>query len=295
MKNSFIKSPINYLGNKNRLLEKIYLQLPFKVNNFIDVFSGSGTVSINSSANKIFLNDIDRNMILFLKIFYENTPDFINNKIIEIITNYKLVSDKSNLNKIDLVNYNRNFYLNLREDFNKDKDIFKLFVLILYSFNNQIRFNKNGDYNIPVGKSIYNKNVENKIFKYCELIKKKKCEFYNLHFSNFIEKILLMQLNTEDTIFYFDPPYLITTATYNKIWNENEELKLLSYLDMLNKREYKFMLSNVIISNGKRNNILKNWIEKNKYKVIEVNVKYDNSNYQRKNKGNTLEVIIKNF
>ena len=55
--------------------------------------------------------------------------------------------------------YNKNKYLKMREDynqiktFNEEKD-FLLLTLITFSFNNQIRFNGNNYYNMPVGKRI---------------------------------------------------------------------------------------------------------------------------------------------
>ena len=51
-----------------------------------------------------------------------------------------------------LAPYNKEKFLKLREDFNTSKDIgyyhyAMLYTLILYSFNNQIRFNTQGQYN----------------------------------------------------------------------------------------------------------------------------------------------------
>ena len=66
-------------------------------------------------------------------------------------------------------------------------------------------------------------------------------EFVNQDFSDFNFSIL----NQNDFV-YCDPPYLITTGTYNdgkrgfKGWNETEELKLLDILDTLNKKNIKF-------------------------------------------------------
>ena len=43
----YIKSPINYIGNKYKLISQIEPLFPRKINKFIDVFGGSGTVLIN--------------------------------------------------------------------------------------------------------------------------------------------------------------------------------------------------------------------------------------------------------
>ena len=55
----YIKSPINYIGNKYRLLKNLVPLFPEDIDTFVDVFSGSGTVLINVNANKYIYNDIN--------------------------------------------------------------------------------------------------------------------------------------------------------------------------------------------------------------------------------------------
>ena len=90
-------------------------------------------------------------------------------------------------------------------------------------------------------------------------------------------------------MFYFDPPYFITSATYNdgkrgfNGWDKEQEAELLQYLSMLNEKGYKFMLSNVIYHKGRTNEILLNWINENNFTVVEIG-------------GSTRsEVIIRNY
>lgn len=93
-----------------------------------------------------------------------------------------------------------------------------------------------------------------------------------------------------------DPPYLITTATYNEQggWNEEEERKLLAFLDRLNDKGIKFGLSNVLENKGKTNEILLEWSKK--YIVHDLDKTYKNCNYQCKNKDmTTREVFITNY
>jgi len=56
-----------------------------------------------------------------------------------------------------LSSYNKDGFNRLRNDFNdkKEKDdeyYLMLYLLIVYSFNNQLRFNRKGEFNLPVGK-----------------------------------------------------------------------------------------------------------------------------------------------
>ena len=98
---------------------------------------------------------------------------------------------------------------------------------------------------------------------------------------------------------YADPPYLITCASYNEQggWTESDEKALLDVLDSLDKRGIHFALSNVLEAKGRQNEVLYKWTKENKnYRVLDLNYSYNNSNYQRKNKGTgTREVLIVNY
>ena len=73
MKNkiNFIKSPMNYPGNKYKLLKQLYNFFPSNINNFIDLFSGGLDVSINIKAVNIYANDINSNIINIYKAFQQ--------------------------------------------------------------------------------------------------------------------------------------------------------------------------------------------------------------------------------
>ena len=135
--------------------------------------------------------------------------------------------------------------------------------------------------------------MRNKLIRFANGIKNKKMKFTNYSF----EKLDLEKLEP-DTFIYADPPYLITTATYNekKSWTENEEKKLLAFLDECTKKGIKFALSNVLSTDGKENQILKNWLAVNNYICHHLNHSYKNSNYHKKeNAEKTDEVLITNY
>lgn len=123
-----------------------------------------------------------------------------------------------------------------------------------------------------------------------------------LYSKNFNE-VDLSQLSDDDFV-YCDPPYLITTGTYNDGkrgftgWSEKEEKLLLDKLDTLNGKGIKFALSNVIKHKGRTNDSLEDWVSQNcDYVINPINMNYANSNYQTKNRDNlaTIEVLITNY
>lgn len=96
---------------------------------------------------------------------------------------------------------------------------------------------------------------------------------------------------------YMDPPYLITNAVYNESdqWNNEDEHRLLNFIDKINDNKKDFMLSNVIEKKYKRNEPLYYWTQLNKdrIKVLTIDYHYRSSSYNKKNRdGKEQEVII---
>ena len=305
-----IQSPLNYTGGKYRLLPQILPNFPEKVGVFVDLFCGGCNVGINIEADKVIYNDLNRNLLYLYNTFKNLDKDTTFYWIYHIVEEYNLslVSKHSyDFYNCDsskgLGDYNREGFLKLRSDFNNktlshNEDYYyyiMLYVMIVYAFNNQIRFNSNGEFNLPVGKRDFNKKIQDKLSKFIDRLKKQNSIFTCQDFRNFDIETL-----TENDFVYADPPYLITCATYNEQggWTENDEKDLLAFLDNLNENRIKFALSNVLQSKGKENKILQTWLEKNvnRYRAIHLNYSYSNSNYQTKDKTQSSdEVLIVNY
>ena len=253
---------------------------------------------------------MDKNLLYLYNTFKNLDKQSVFEWIYEIINTYNLslVSEKGydyygcDSSK-GLGNYNKENFLRLRADFNEKKkkgnyDYYyyvMLYVIIVYAFNNQIRFNSNGEFNLPVGKRDFNKKMQQKLSDFIDKIKEQNCKFTCLDFREFD----IDTLGNNDFV-YVDPPYLITCATYNEQggWSETDEKDLLKFLDILNEKKMRFALSNVLRSKGRENTILIEWLDKNKdkYRVVNLNYSYSNSNYQTKDKtSNSEEVLITNY
>lgn len=285
----------NHIGNKRRIIKDIITSFPTKqIVNFVDVFAGSGVVTANyKNAKKYFINDNDVNVTKLLEYLFNNNKDIVINEIKGIIKNYNLPTD-------NFYEY-KNEFNKLRSDYNfKKKEIYYnhsalLLVLVLFGFNQQIRFNSNNEFNIPVGKFYFNQYQELKISKFISSIEKANVSIENQDFKLFVLETL-EKINTRDSLFYFDPPYLITNGTYNILWNEEEEIKLLEVLNLLTSKKIKWVLSNQLFSNKKTNTILLDFLIMNKtLKVTKLDINYSNSNYQRKTNDKDLEIIVRNF
>lgn len=284
-KKIFDKSPLNYIGNKYKLLPQIYTLFPKDINVFVDLFTGGGDVCSNVEAKYKYANDINNYVIGIYKKFQSKDIKYILEYIDKVIKKYELSTE------------NREGYDNLRKKYNsaKRKNPLDLFILSCYSFNHQIRFNSNGEFNCPFGKdrSCFNDSIKQNLIKFHKNISNVK--FSSLEFKSFDFSIL-----KEGDFIYLDPPYNISTGSYNdgkrgfNGWSEKDDEALFKILDELNERKVKFALSNVTEHKGLKNEKLIKW--KEKYTTHELNFNYNNSNYQSKSKENkTIEVLITNY
>ena len=106
-------------------------------------------------------------------------------------------------------------------------------------------------------------------------------------------------LDPQNTFIYLDPPYLITQASYNDFWHEQDDIELYRLLDTLNEKGFKWMLSNVTHNKGETNNILIKWIESHSdtYHVERLDRDYARSMATAKDftAGTTVEIIVYNY
>lgn len=301
VQNGFVKSPLNYTGGKHKLLQQITEFFPKNIDNFYDVFSGGANVGINAEANKIICIEKNSFVVKLLQLLQAENFVNLNHKILDIIDTFGL--SQSYIKGYDFYNansssglgkYNKKAFLNLRDEFNKEKNrIDLLLVLILYSFNNQIRFNSNGEFNLPVGKRDYNGSSRKNIAAFNQIAKEKKIDFKNKDF----REIETMAFKKSDFI-YLDPPYLLGLASYNEQggWTEKDEKDMYDLLTRLHKRGLRFALSNVLEHKGQVNEIMKSWVEMNGYSTHILDYHYKNANYQSSAKNNkTIEVLITNY
>ena len=154
------------------------------------------------------------------------------------------------------------------------------------------------EYNNPFGRnrSQFSETTKKNLLLFMDSMKKKNVEFYTRDF----REISINGLGSNDFI-YCDPPYLITTGSYNdgnrgfKDWKSQEEIELLAWLDDAHSRNIKFALSNVLRHKGKENKILIEWAKK--YNIHFIKSDYSNCNYQLKDKSqaDTVEVLITNY
>lgn len=305
-----VPSPLNYTGGKFKLLPQILPLFPQNTRTFVDLFCGGCNVGLNAPSQQVIYNDLNPELLRLYQTLKTLDGETVLAQVYELIEFYRLsLVSRHGYDYYGcdsgrgLGSYNRKGFLRLREDYNRRRreglddtlSHIMLYVLIVYAFNNQIRFNARGEFNLPVGKRDFNKRMEDKLLAFIQRIHSQTCTFTCQDFRSFDTSSL-----TNRDFVYADPPYLITCATYNEKggWDENLERDLLAFLDRLHIQGVPFALSNVLRSKGRENTILLQWLEENQggYRAVPLQYSYANSNYQTKDKtSSSQEVLILNY
>lgn len=282
------------MGNKKKLIKKGMIDLfPKNITTFIDVFTGSGIVSMNVQAEKYIINDIDTNLIRLYELFKTYSSDEIITHINNRIDEYGLARERTSHKSFDddRVEKYKTAYTNFRKYYNENPNILDFYTLMFYSFSQQFRFNNKGEFNMPCGNDCFASNNEQYIKNGCNFFTNHNTKIYNRDFRD-----LLSTENFSEGLFvYFDPPYLGATATYNENngWNENDEKDLYKILEYLTEHNVKWAVSNVINNKGKVNQMLKDWINNHNVNVHTFN----DFTYSACGKGNSeaKEVLVTNY
>lgn len=293
---NYCKSLLVYWGNKYKLLGQIFQLIPKNINNFFDVFGGSGALSWNVWAKNVHYNEFSEDVYLVNKYFYENDYSKLEQEIKEVLDKFNLTNGKWESQRT----YKKN---------NDEEGLKKLFIEIEKYRKMQKHFLENERKNpiyiyIQHQLSAFKKldDIENNTFGarnlrfekvkvWKDFLANKKIYFYNKDCIDFLNSFDFLK----DDFIYLDPPYIATdTHFYAGGYDLKKEKQLFDKLDQLTKNEIKWALSNVYNNN---NNQLINWINDNNYKINRLDALYiygtsTSINYVNKNHD---EILITNY
>ena len=159
--------------------------------------------------------------------------------------------------------------------------------MLIYGFNHMTRFNRKGEYNLPVGNLDFNKNTFKALNDYFAQTAMKHPQWYNHDFRTFLRDIDL----AHNDFVYLDPPYLITSSQYNKMWDKECEMALTDVMDHLDRKQVRFAVSNVVRYKGRRNTIFEEWATQ--YNVHSISSNY--KSYHDNSAKDIKEVLVTNY
>ena len=263
---------IKWVGGKGQLLPEISKLYPTElgktINKYAEIFIGGGAVLFDI-LSKYKLDEV-----------------YISDKNLELINTYKSIRDNVDIlikslkemeeEYIPLDNENRkDYYYKKREEYNSLKinsevnSIEKAVLFIFLNktcFNGLYRVNKKGEFNVPMGAYKKPKICDEENLKNVSLtLRNVKIVYADYRES---EKFI-----DDKTFVYIDPPYRplnitssFTSYTENN-FNDKEQIELAEYINVLNKKGAKIVISN---SDPKNNDIDDNFFDK-LYKNYNIN------------------------
>ena len=263
---------IKWVGGKGQLLSEINKLYPVElgknINKYAEIFLGGGAVLFDI-LSKYKLDEV-----------------YISDKNLELINTYKSIRDNVDIlikslkemeeQYIPLDTENRkDYYYKKREEYNSLKinsevnNIEKTILFIFLNktcFNGLYRVNKKGKFNVPMGAYKKPKICDEENLKNVSLtLRNVKIVYADYRES---EKFI-----DDKTFVYIDPPYrpLNITSSFTSYtendFNDKEQIELAEYINVLNKKGAKIVISN---SDPKNNDIDDNFFDK-LYKNYNIN------------------------
>ncbi len=271
------ESPLNYIGSKSKLVKYIEKNLPAQYNRFFDLFGGGFNVGINIDDKEVFYNDAN----YFVRDLVES---FQKNDTYQYLLYIRKISRRFDLKASYAEGFlaARKYYNSLPANV---RDPRLLYTVLLYGFQQQLRFNSRHEFNNPVGMRWFNDRVLAKMISFSRKIKEGSFTFSAEDFLSLEPQIL------KGDFVYMDPPYRLTRGSYNDGkrgfggWDIQTERKLLDFADRLDKKDAFFMISYVVEHGGEFNDIVNAWVADQGYKTIEISAQ----NIRRK------EILIVNY
>jgi len=223
---------LKWAGGKGQLLRQIKEYIALNFNNYIEAFAGAGALFFYLKNNSL----IDNNAILIdsnedLMICYNAIKKDVN-KLINILKDKKYANENK-------------FYYEIRKE--NPSDIFERAARTIYlnktCFNGLYRVNKEGKFNVPLGKYKNPKicDEENLIAASKAL---EEVKLVNDDFSRCLE------FAEKGDFIYFDPPYQPISKTssftgYTKdSFKDKDQIKLFNVFRELDRKGSILMLSN---------------------------------------------------
>ncbi len=239
---------LKWAGGKTQLINTIKTFLPKDFNSreitYVEPFVGSGAIMfwfLNNYPNikKAVINDINADLINVYKVIASQPKELIT-LLHQFQNEYYELSN--------IAEKKKEYYYNKRDRYNhrSENDVTQAALFIFLNrtcFNGLYRVNKKNFFNVPVGS--YKKPLicdEENILAVNKTLQ--KVEILNDDFEN------TRLYASENSFFYFDPPYkpISNTSSFNSYskeeFNDNEQIRLRDFCRGLDEAGAQWLLSN---------------------------------------------------
>lgn len=293
-----VKPFLKWAGGKGQLLPEIEKYYPFgdgKTTKYAEPFVGGGAVLFDIlnkyNLEAIYISDINPELIDTYLVIRDYIDDLI----------LKLSVMQNDFIPLD-AEHRKTYYLAKRERFNTLKsnvhtgvNIEKAALMIFLNrtcFNGLFRVNKNGLFNVPMGR------YKNPLICDEENLRNVSDRLQNVKIvcGDYRESESFIDSNT---FVYFDPPYrpITDTASFTayteNLFNDTEQIELARFVDKIHKKGAKILVSNSDPKNSNtEDDFFDNIYSTHKIKRVEA-TRMINCNGEAR--GKIKELLISNF
>lgn len=207
---------LKYRGGKSREIARFEKYIPQSFSTYIEPFFGGGALYFYLEPQKAIINDINEKLIAF---YYNVRDEFsILRNQLDLLqdtyeTNQKLFRALKSNTTERVENKNEALYYLIRDMYNGKIPSAYLDGVLYYfinktAYSGMIRYNQNGDYNVPFG---HYPNFNTKIIteEHSKLLQKAK--IYQLDYARIFE------MSSADDFMFLDPPYDCIFNDYGNI------------------------------------------------------------------------------
>jgi DNA adenine methylase len=274
--NNLVTPVLKWVGGKRQLMTEIKKYIPLKFSTYYEPFVGGGALFFELQPKKAVINDVNEELINLYLVIMNNVEELI----------------------VDLTRYENTeecFYTTRELD--RDEETYKLLTPIQRAsrmhflnktcYNGLFRVNSSGQFNTPFG-NYKNPNITNEITLRAvnKYFKEASITFLNTDFEDALKGI------RKGGFVYFDPPYdpLSDSSSFTGYskggFDRDEQVRLKSLCDKLNKQGIKFLLSNSATS------FIKELYKDYRIEIIKAKRAI---NSQGDKRGEIDEVLVRNY
>ena len=207
---------LKYRGGKSREIPRFIQYIPEGFDRYIEPFLGGGALFFYLEPDNAIVNDANARLMTFYRQLRDDYPtmriqlDMLQEIYEKNQTEYKI--RKAESPDVRVPNANEELYYRIRNLFNHPDDTFMDGVLYFFinktAYSGMIRYNSNGEYNVPFGR-YPNLNTKMVTEEHSKLLQ--RAELFNLDYSE------IFNMAQENDFMFLDPPYDCVFNDYGNI------------------------------------------------------------------------------
>lgn len=278
---------LKYRGGKSKEIPRFLKYIPDNFNRYIEPFFGGGAVYFYLEPGNAIINDLNQRLMTFYNQLRNNYEEMrIQLDELQALyekNQFEFKELKAKNPEQRVPNANEELYYKIRALFNNPNDSYLDGVLYFFinktAYSGMIRYNNNGEYNVPFGR-YPNLNTKLVTQQHSELLQ--RAELYSVDYRK------IFDMAQDNDFIFLDPPYDCVFNDYGNIdlmngFDEVEHRRLAEDFKNLNCRALMIIGKTVLTEE-----LYGDYIFDEYYKNYSVNIR-------NRFKNDKMHIVVKNY